>query len=82
MRFRESAYGAVADSEGHGDPRVVRARSWAQIAAGVLLVALVVFLAVIDAFSTTFALDPIVLGLLLGAAGAFLYVGALGRLLK
>ena len=72
----------MADVDRDSDPSVIRARSWAQIGAGLALVALVVFLAIIDAFSTTFALDPIVLGLILGAAGAFLYVGALGKLLK
>lgn len=72
----------MADVDRDTDPSVVRARSWAQVGAGCLLVLLVIFLAVLDAFSTTFALDPIVLGLLLGGAGAFLYVGTLGKLLK
>lgn len=62
----------MAGSNGSPEPYYGRAR----IAAGLGLVALVIFLALLDALSPNFNLDSVVLGLLLGASLLFLGIEA------
>lgn len=53
-----------------------------RVAAGLALVGLVIFLYVADVLSSTYAVDLLQLGLLLGMAGLFLGVEAAKKLLR
>jgi hypothetical protein len=65
-----------------GEPSNAPYYGRARTAAGLLLIALVMVLAIVDAVSVDYHLDGIVLGVILGTALLFLGVEAGARLLR